>query len=1670
MSNDDEGSQSDSSEGSILELLGEGAGARAADPAVAAVLGDVEGALDTLVNTAQPVRLDRDGVLLPMMTHLANVFERAEARHAMVYGDGEDHSESAVQDLVDCVMDYPDVVSVWMHMAAHFHAAGDTPMLVLTLRCLAALRSFPFSQTLVGEDAYAALLLQLVSPVPVSATSVPASSAPTASAASSTTPTAPPPAKMLRGADLARSPSPSPSPAPGPGPAPRRTTLHDLAPSALRTFATMALATYSFNTDYVQLSTLVERDVAVPVARRFREYSAAITSADLDAFCPADAPLACPAHIGPFDRAREVAAAIAAQERIDRHSRRPRHHNNSDDDEGEEEQQEQGEQEQEQQEQQEEEENEPGPAVITTEPLEDVKAEDLDEHMLAALELRALLELIAVLGEYQEVLPVLIQERVFDFLLVLLKSSNDYFLADVLECVGSLLKHMKFGTMFVERGGVQALYAIARSRGFDAAFPSRSSNSSSTSSNNNSTPNTINCSVEFLGPQLGQCLERLAAHANVTEQVCLMPNPYPGFLVRLGLTLLASHAAMARRCALQFFAGTLSFRAVLGLFDGARGLAQVVALLRAQDPDGAAPLLGALLRCLRQYFRTHYVLFAQALRARDGAAALDAAPPGYKAVDIGAAAIFDADRVLDDHNRRGAGAALRAGRWAPAAAFLDHGGLRLLLQYAAAGVEEAAAPEDVPALSAALEVVGAATLPARGQAELLAFVSDDDQHKTGVAVLADLLSKKHAALLVPTLTIIANCVCRPVKKPSQQQQQAIDAASGSSSSSQTAAAAASAAAAPQATATTTGGGGNVGNGSDSQNPSVTVTTATTAATGPNVNDLLRDTWKALREVNCTQRLLQLLKYREDAAQADAVRALACKALAGLARDSTLCQILGKLDIVSPLTELLRAPVSVDGARYHALLREHAVELVGRTAGPGAAASLKDAAAGTVQSRAAHAAVVARTVVTYDRAQLLELIRDHLAACGLSESAATLSREAGLPVAPPVPIASTSATTPSATPNNSSSNNTLHSMVVQYLRNQHEHCATPIAVLPPFDLRHTHRCPTTTVAAALAQCGGSHATALTARGRAPISVAARLLDRQQQCAPYRSSGGRHLDYRLCYSRCTPGRLVAEKGSIASNGGGGENGNGGNGNGNGNNGSNGNGIGNGNGVANQINTDEDEDHFLTCACFYRGRRELLLGTAAGEARLVHTQTSRVLQSWQMFDGMVGRLAVSADARWLVASSVPEDEAAGDDACATKVWDLGGGVDAPGAREPCQVFGGVYAAALSAVPGSDRVLGTLARRLAVYSLETGQVVRTMEGSLSWAQKRVPGALESGARWSPCEDLVLNDNVLWDPRAPRVLHAFDKLTAASVPSGYFSPGGTEVIINQGIWDLRTFKLVRTCPYFQYAALTFSRDGRAVYAVPRRRPPRRVHSSYYFDPFQPLFHIVDAADYSLITEARTGGPVWALAADPTDAALAVIEGDPYDPAEDSHCHLYFLGSHDPAEPDTRDSDDDADDASDADDDDDSSIGSLLSGSDSDSESDSDSDSDDDDGFSSGEDDSDGSTEYIDVDDLSEASSVGSDDSGVMFIDDLSDRGNWRALASDEEIPLEDSDDGDENERHQQQRHHHHAARSQGRRRRTSHIEFEEEPVSSPDQNQQEGQHEGQERQDTDQHSPPSNN
>lgn len=80
-----------------------------------------------------------------------------------------------------------------------------------------------------------------------------------------------------------------------------------------------------------------------------------------------------------------------------------------------------------------------------------------------------------------------------------------------------------------------------------------------------------------------------------------------------------------------------------------------------------------------------------------------------------------------------------------------------------------------------------------------------------------------------------------------------------------------------------------------------------------------------------------------------------------------------------------------------------------------------------------------------------------------------------------------------------------------------------------------------------------------------------------------------------------------------------------------------------------------------------------------------------------------------------------------------------------------------------------------LQIYDIHTGQKVLTLnELALANNYKR------NCATFNPTDELVLNDGVLWDVRASRAIHKFDKFNMNI--SGVFHPNGLEVIVNTEI------------------------------------------------------------------------------------------------------------------------------------------------------------------------------------------------------------------------------------------------------------------------------------------------
>lgn len=153
-------------------------------------------------------------------------------------------------------------------------------------------------------------------------------------------------------------------------------------------------------------------------------------------------------------------------------------------------------------------------------------------------------------------------------------------------------------------------------------------------------------------------------------------------------------------------------------------------------------------------------------------------------------------------------------------------------------------------------------------------------------------------------------------------------------------------------------------------------------------------WNIVQSNNGIKVLLSLLSIKMPITDADQIRALACKALVGLSRSSTVRQIISKLPLFSScqIQQLMKEPVLQDKRSEHVKFCKYAAELIERVSG-------KPLLIGTDVSlaRLQKADVVAQSRISFPEKELLLLIRNHLISKGLGETATVLTKEADLPM-------------------------------------------------------------------------------------------------------------------------------------------------------------------------------------------------------------------------------------------------------------------------------------------------------------------------------------------------------------------------------------------------------------------------------------------------------------------------------------------------------------------------------------------------------------------------------------------------------------------------------------------------------------------------------------------------
>ena len=256
--------------------------------------------------------------------------------------------------------------------------------------------------------------------------------------------------------------------------------------------------------------------------------------------------------------------------------------------------------------------------------IADVKNSEIAKGRLEQVEVRGLLQVLYAIGEYQEVVPAVFECHGFEVVLGLLRSRNPFVLVDTLHAIGRLLAHNKFGRDFIEHGGLRLLFSVP-------------------------------C-VKYLSGGLAACLAGFSSNLQVIEQICLLPNPYPTRLVGLGVQLLGMTNYATKMISL-FLSEALTFRALIEIFEDFNGLDVLLRRLSDATEADKRDIAANLALCLRQYFRTCFLLRVYAYKLgvmRQAAAPAEgdipgaSAPiPGYKSVNTEARAMEDALETIE---------------------------------------------------------------------------------------------------------------------------------------------------------------------------------------------------------------------------------------------------------------------------------------------------------------------------------------------------------------------------------------------------------------------------------------------------------------------------------------------------------------------------------------------------------------------------------------------------------------------------------------------------------------------------------------------------------------------------------------------------------------------------------------------------------------------------------------------------------------------------------------------------------------------------------------------------------------------------------------------------------------------------------------------------------------
>lgn len=614
--------------------------------------------------------------------------------------------------------------------------------------------------------------------------------------------------------------------------------------------------------------------------------------------------------------------------------------------------------------------------------------------------------------------------------------------------------------------------------------------------------------------------------------------------------------------------------------------------------------------------------------------------------------------------------------------------------------------------------------------------------------------------------------------------------------------------------------------------------------------------------------------------ADCIRGLACRALAGLARSETVKQIISKLPIFANnlLQSLMRDPILQEKRTEHVQFQKYALELMERVSGKSKASNQLDTSLANIHK----ANVVAQTKIQFNEQQLFELINEHLVSRGLSETAAVLQREANLQMPPPAkptpsyhsPFSFRTPNTPSVRSrirskpsdlnaalnaldlapnitNNITNNNNVGSTsslanggVAQMDLDAEPSITTPIKLIKKSQSasqiantaqQHQQQPPNQPNRSLQKQISAIEASEPTylgpaVRSQPNIAPPAKAITLETIITEYLTN--QHALCKNPMSTCPqfdlvlPHKCPDPRASRVS------------------------GLSHNFAaryfrqqagfnsrrldrrlihsnfcVARTIRP-EDPDYFFTCCDIAPCATSVAVGSYSGDVKVYNINETGEEFSYHCHESFVNSIKCSRDGNFVVTSCAWRSPL-------SALWNIENRqfiMKLSWDEEEYMEFANI---------ANDRILGTKSEVATIYDLNTGQKVSSFTPQIfnQYSKNR--------ATYYPTDELILSDGVLWDVKSGREIHKFDKLNQAI--SGVFHPNGLEVVSNTEVWDLRTFHLLRTVPALDQCQLTFSPQN-VIYGispeVENRLDFEQINYSY-----ESSFKTLDAYDYASIGE-----------------------------------------------------------------------------------------------------------------------------------------------------------------------------------------------------------------------------